>query len=59
MINFITRRIEEAYNYGGVEAGKTKYIAYFITISRCKKYRNSVDDKLINEGYKDCIISEE
>lgn len=59
MVPFIARRIMEAKDANGTEAGKAKYKAYFGTAilqTLYGKYQDSVNAILVVDGYGDCIV---
>lgn len=56
MINFIAGRIELARETS-LEAGQTKYRAYFVNTSLYLSYKAEVDAILIQDGYSDCIVT--
>lgn len=61
MVTYIAEKIMDAYDKGGLDAGQTKYRAYFVRKSALKiygKYKEDVDTILITDGYEDCIVEE-
>jgi hypothetical protein len=56
MITFIAGRIIEARKIS-LEAGQTKYKAYFVNTNLYSKYKADVDVILIQDGYGDCIVT--
>lgn len=56
MVKFIAGRIEKAKQEEGVYAAQDKYTAYFIDTKIYSKYQKAVDDKLIEDGYEECIV---
>lgn len=55
MAAFVAHRIEEAYDKGGLEAGREKYEAYFVRTRLYRVVRADVDTILDTDGYGDCI----
>lgn len=56
MVKFIASRIEKAKDEEGVYAAQDKYSAYFINTKIYSKYQEAVNNKLIADGYKECIV---
>lgn len=56
MVKFIASRIEKAKDEEGVYAAQDKYSAYFINTKIYSRYQEAVNNKLIADGYEECII---
>lgn len=57
MVERIAARIEEAREIS-VEAGQSKYRAYFVKTKLYLRYKDDVDSILTIDGYEDCIVTE-
>jgi hypothetical protein len=57
MAEFIASRIIKA-RQTSLEAGQTKYRAYFINTTLYADWKNDVDTILTTDGYGDCIVTD-
>ncbi len=55
MEKFIARMIKESADVS-IEQGQEKYKSYFVNISLYEKYRATVNDILIQDGYANIIL---
>lgn len=56
MVQFIFGRIMAAKASGGVDAGRNKYKAYFISIKTYLAYKEAVNMILKETRNEDCIV---
>lgn len=57
MVNYVVRRIEQQANIS-IKKGQEKYRAYFVKINTYERYRQDVEERLIIDGYEECIVTE-
>jgi hypothetical protein len=56
MESFVARMIKQNADVS-LEQGQEKYRAYFINTSIYSKYKTGVDEKLVEDGYGNVIVT--
>lgn len=59
MSKWIASRIMDAKDKNGLAAAQQKYKLYFLMSDKMQIYKADTDAILEQEGYADCIVSEE
>ena len=59
MSKWIATRIMDTKDKNGLAAAQEKYKLYFLVTDKMQCYKTDTDAILKNEGYEDCIASEE